>query len=359
MMKSPLGNRADQERLRVGVTPHALNRREALTLLGSAVAIAAGCSSDDSGGAPTGTAGGVSGSLPPTSAGAGGAGAGAIGWARGGTQALAATYPDPFSDPLGSACSITCRETLGPCYASTLVRRDVSEGYQGLPLRLVLLVVDESCSPVPDATVDIWHTRNSGTYSGDDAGLGVDGTPGGGLPVGFPASSDAGAPPTGVPFPGGPDGFPPIPEGGLSLACTGGGDPDAVSHSYFRGTQTTDDTGRVYFDTCYPGWYLGRAIHVHFIVRRAGEEFVISQLYFPEALTAEICASHPDYAARGQPDTINSNDGFYTGADHVLGSTRQPDGALLAWKTIVLRSSRSEPSCGTDGFAGQPLPGAG
>jgi hypothetical protein len=24
-----------------------------------------------------------------------------------------------------------CRETLGPCYASTIVRRDVSEGYPG------------------------------------------------------------------------------------------------------------------------------------------------------------------------------------------------------------------------------------
>lgn len=36
-------------------------------------------------------------------------------------------------------------------------------------MRLALLVVDESCNPVPGARVDIWHTGPEGLYSGEDA----------------------------------------------------------------------------------------------------------------------------------------------------------------------------------------------
>jgi protocatechuate 3,4-dioxygenase beta subunit len=327
-------NRSNQCLVLRAVSQPALNRREALTVFGSAIALVAGCSADHS---PGGGGGSDGGDRPGDH------------WAGGGTRKLAGHYPDPFSDPLGSACSITCRETVGPCYGSSLVRRDVSEGYPGLPLRLVLLVVDESCSPVAGASVDIWHTRNTGTYSGTDNGQDAAHTPGGFLAglFGPGAGSDAGGPPG--PLPDGGSG----PGADLIAACTAG-DADAQSHHYFRGTQTTDSTGRVYFDTCYPGWYVGRAIHIHLIVRRGEHESVVSQLYFTDELSAEIFATHPDYAPRGQPDTLNAADDFFTGLDHTLSTARQRDGAMLAWKTIVLRNSPNEPSCGTDGFAHPP-----
>jgi protocatechuate 3,4-dioxygenase beta subunit len=336
--RSAPGDRVDVEPVpRRAAAQPALNRREAITLIGSAVVLAR-CGSDDSETSNDGAAG---------SAGAADNAANGTVWARGGTQALAASYPDPLADPLASTCSLSCRETLGPCYASTVFRTDISEGYPGLPLRLMLLVVDESCSPVPGATIDIWHTRNIGKYSGDDDGLGADGTPGGFVPTAPPPGVDAAA--LGGLVPGTN-----LPAGALSSTCTGG-DADAQGHSYFRGTQTTDAFGRLHFDTCYPGWYAGRALHIHFIVRRGGQEDLISQFYFPEQLTAEICASHPDYSERGQPDTVNSTDAFFTGEEHVLDMARQADGAMLAWKTIVLRNSLDEASCGTDGFRGEPL----
>ncbi len=330
----PLSIEEQLEATSSSVTARALNRREALTLLGSAAAFLAGCSGESAAAVASGAGGAATGA---GAAGAGGSAGGAMGtvsWARGGTQVLGASYPDPFSNPLGSSCSITCREVIGPCYASSIERRDISEGYPGLPVRLMLLVVDENCEPIAGANVDVWHTRNTGLYSGDDAGQDADGAP---IVFGPPPGVDAGGPPPGIV----------IPAGGLVAACTSN-DPDALSHRFFRGTQTTDATGRVQFDTCYPGWYLGRALHIHFIVRLAGRESVISQLYFEEELTSEICAVHPDYASRAQPDTVNSTDAFYSGAERVLSAAQQADGSMLAWKTIVLRNSFDEASCGSD-----------
>jgi protocatechuate 3,4-dioxygenase beta subunit len=211
---------------------------------------------------------------------------------------MSGDYPDPFTEGLGTTCTVTCAATLGPCYAETIERKDISEGYPGLPVRLALLVVDDTCAPVAGATVDIWHTSNQGLYSGDDA----------------------------------------------AEMCTTG-DEDALTHRFFRGVQTTDTDGRVDFDTCFPGWYSSRAVHIHFTVRAGGQEYVTSQLFFAQDLIEEIFSSHPDYKEFGQPDTPNETDGIYF-ADGELEAAQMSDGAMLASKVIVLRSSLSDPICG-------------
>ncbi|WP_426752119.1 hypothetical protein [Myxococcus sp. Y35] len=43
--------------------------------------------------------------------------------------------------------------------------------------------------------------------------------------------------------------------------CTSG-DAEARAARWFRGVQTTDANGRVNFDTCFPGWYSSRTIHI-------------------------------------------------------------------------------------------------
>lgn len=176
-------------------------------------------------------------------------------WATGGTAAMAASYPDPPFEAL-DACPLLCAMTRGPCYAETLERRDVSEGLDGLPVRLVFRVVDPGCAPVVGAVVDLWHAAPGGRYSGDDA----------------------------------------------ELLCTGG-DEDALAARWFRGTQTTNAEGVAHFDTCFPGWYPGRTPHFHFEIRRDGREYVVSQLVFEQALVDEIFSAHPAYAHRGLPGT--------------------------------------------------------
>jgi protocatechuate 3,4-dioxygenase beta subunit len=238
-------------------------------------------------------------------------------WASGGTAAMtaSASYPDPFASSLGSACALTCSATLGPCYAETVERKDISEGQPGLPVRMVLMVVDESCNPVEGATVDVWHCSPTGLYSGDDA----------------------------------------------SEMCTSN-DEEARAGRWFRGVQTTDAGGRVEFDTCFPGWYSSRTIHVHFTVRIGGTEYVTSQLVFDDTLDDEIVASQPIYKDRGARDTKNTNDNVVGGAtvtDYTFQTQRMSDGAMLAWKALVVRSSTASELCsiGGQGGPGGPPPG--
>lgn len=232
-------------------------------------------------------------------------------WASGGTAAMTAQscYPDPFKGGVLS-CALICETTAGPCTtATTIDRKDVSEGLGGLPVRLALLVVNaDTCEPVPGVRVEIWHTQRTGVYSG----------------------------------------VTPNPQ-----MCYGK-DPSAAQAMYFRGIQTAGADGRVDFDTCYPGWYNGRAIHIHFRVYDGDDVYVVSQLFFSDELNAEIFASHPDYQEFGQPNTTSTNDNIIGGtADktpYMLDVARMPDGAMLASKVVAIRGSLQDAKCSLGGM---------
>ncbi|MES2642334.1 MAG: protocatechuate 3,4-dioxygenase [Myxococcota bacterium] len=228
-----------------------------------------------------------------------------VDWATGGTAAMSGDYADPFETSSESTCAMVCAMTLGPCYGETVERRDISEGYGGLPMRLALRIVDEGCEPVAGMVVDIWHAAPNGLYSGADT----------------------------------------------AEMCTEG-DAEMTAGNYFRGRQTTDANGRVDFDTCFPGWYSSRAIHIHFQVRTGANEgsgeHVTSQLFFDEALIEDIHTTHPDYLGRGRPRTSNDEDKVLGDNDptpYTPTTARQADGALLAWKTIVIRASLASDLC--------------
>lgn len=212
-------------------------------------------------------------------------------WASGGTKSMAGTYPDPFPTAIAS-CVLAQAVTEGPCTESAdQVRKDISEGYSGLPVRLALRVVDASCAPLANAKVKVWHTQLTGSYSGD------------------------------------------TPNPNMCLKSSS----EATKH-YFRGVQTTDAAGRVDFDTCFPGWYRGRAIHIHFTVTVNGSSFT-SQLAFDQTLIQEIFATHPEYASFGQPDTPNATDNVVGGANlasFILETSRMTDGAMMAAKNLIV-----------------------
>jgi protocatechuate 3,4-dioxygenase beta subunit len=89
---------------------------------------------------------------------------------------------------------------------------------------------------------------------------------------------------------------------------------DARGKKFLRGYQVTDAKGLVEFTTIYPGWYPGRAVHLHFKVRTnpngpRGTDFT-SQLYFDEAVTDRVHARAP-YASKGRRTTTNEGDGIF------------------------------------------------
>jgi len=83
---------------------------------------------------------------------------------------------------------------------------------------------------------------------------------------------------------------------------------------FLRGNQSSDADGLVRFVSIVPGWYEGRAVHVHFAVDtvdggRRTRRFT-SQLYFDDAFLDRIHA-HAPYAARGPRRLRNADDFLY------------------------------------------------
>lgn len=140
----------------------------------------------------------------------------------------------------------------------------------GIPLRLVLHVYnveDEdgdrvgSCTPLNDAKVDIWLANSQGIYSGvQDAGTG--------------------------------------------------------QNNFLRGYQMTDENGAVQFTTVYPGWYEGRAIHIHVKVRNfEGTNETLewtSQFYLNNSINEQV-HTQPPYSSHGPVDITNEEDFIYAG----------------------------------------------
>jgi len=191
---------------------------------------------------------------------------------------------DTTSDP--AACTLYPQQTEGPYYLDLdLLRRDITEGREGVPLRLTVRVVRASdCAPLPSVAVDVWHADADGVYSGY-AGQ----------------------------------------QGGL----------DTTGETFLRGTQVTDDDGSVEFETIYPGWYAGRTTHVHFKVHLSTSSEATSQMYFPEDVTAAVYAT-PPYDARGQKDTSNAADGVARNDLPPLLTITEGDGEYVATLTVAI-----------------------
>lgn len=273
------------------------------------MALLAGCggsSETDGSGGAGGAAGGSGGTGGGGAAGGGGGTGGGTSsgeWATGGTTVLdGKDYGNPFESGVGPTCNVYKSSTEGPCHATSdeLVRKDISEGYPGLPTRLEFLIVDADCNPVPGATLEIWHCDTFGVYSGD-----IDG------------NNDA--------------------------MCTGG-DAEAAAALWYRGIQTAGPDGRVTFDTNFPGWYGGRATHIHFKVTVGGTEYLTSQVFFDEALKTEIYDSQPSYEpTSAQGYQVNATDKVITESgltpsEVIMSTAKQADGALLAWKAITINA---------------------
>ena len=86
--------------------------------------------------------------------------------AFGATPARAATRTAPAASQ--ASCVLMPEMTEGPYYIDdAAVRRDITEGKAGVPLRLRLTVVDaDTCRPIPRASVEVWHADALGNYSG-------------------------------------------------------------------------------------------------------------------------------------------------------------------------------------------------
>jgi len=101
----------------------------------------------------------------------------------------------------------------------------------------------------------------------------------------------------------------------------------ARGQKFLRGYQNTDASGSAKFTTIYPGWYQGRAVHIHFKIRPTTASAFTSQLFFDDALSTQVFAQAP-YSQKGtQGITRNSSDGIYqeSGGKLLLSVTKSGD----------------------------------
>lgn len=115
-------------------------------------------------------------------------------------------------------CVLTPEQEEGPFYIDLAqVRQNLVEDRPGVPLALAVTVVDSNtCRPIRDAAVDIWHCDALGVYSGE------------------PSEGSEG-------------------------------------ETFLRGIQLTDGNGLAEFATIYPGQYPGRTTHIHVKVHTGGQ----------------------------------------------------------------------------------------
>jgi protocatechuate 3,4-dioxygenase beta subunit len=180
------------------------------------------------------------------------------------------------------SCVVVPELTEGPYYVDTGLERadirpDTTTGdvSAGVPLTLafaVSTVEGGGCVPLANAVVDVWLCDALGVYS----------------------------------------------------------DVQGNTGDFLRGTQRTDSAGKATFTTVYPGWYQGRAVHIHFKVRTdpdADSGFILtSQLFFDDDLSRTVFTSRDPYQQKRAQDVPNAQDGIFGQSDGTTLLDCQPSG---------------------------------
>ena len=186
---------------------------------------------------------------------------------------------------MNEECEISPRETRGPFPIKTpaeLMLANIIGDRKGIALVINLKIQSQSqsCEGLAGVQVDVWHCDAEGFYSE---------------------------------------------YGGNRLQ-----EKDLTNEHFLRGRQTTNADGEVSFISIFPGWYPGRAPHIHLDVVKDGGIILTTQIAFPEEVTSEVYAST---GYKGKEDTPNERDGIFRGslagnmADSVQGNLQ--DGFTL------------------------------
>ncbi len=245
-----------------------------------------------------------------------------------------------------SGSKLTPELTEGPYWVNTMLHRsDVRANtgsattlpgavQPGVPLLLAIRVLDasRSSSPLDGVAVDIWHANALGLYSDESV-----------QQVG----------------------------GGTTAQSTNG-------ENFLRGYQITGEdpgiyrkatAGQVSFRTIWPGWYSGRAIHIHVRVRKlSGSGATIAgyttQIFFSDADNNRVLSGVAPYNTRSpqrdpttdESDTVLQTSEFTTNVVPVRGTVtsgfRTTFTIRLDASETTVTGSLARPSSG--GFGGPP-----
>lgn len=193
-----------------------------------------------------------------------------------------------------SNCSVTPSETEGPFptkVPANFVIKDIRSDRTGVPMTMNITIKNSnnSCNVIAGALVDVWHCDKDGYYSE---------------------------------------------YGGTGMQAA-----DFTKVDFLRGRQVTDANGAVGFTTIFPGWYSGRAPHIHVhIYSSTGKSLLVTQIAFPKTVTDTVYTTATKFYTKGTQDTTNErdnvfSDGFTTELATLSGNIT--DGYILTHTIVV------------------------
>lgn len=191
-------------------------------------------------------------------------------------------------------CGVSPKETKGPFpnkTPSNYVRENIIGDRKGIALLVTMTILNKNddCSPLADTMVDVWHCDNQGKYS-EYGGYGIQAE-------------------------------------------------DLTREHFLRGRQTTDMNGQVSFITIFPGYYRGRAPHIHIeVLDTTKKSLLVTQIAFPEDICNTVYKTQnyqgTDYISNTS-DMVFRDSLQYNMSDSVKGNIK--DGYILL-KTIVVNA---------------------
>ena len=186
-----------------------------------------------------------------------------------GTDTTSSTTTTNTTTTTGSgSCTVSPSETAGPFPTKTpssLVTADIRSDRTGVAFTIKITIsnTNSSCAALAGAIVDIWHCDAAGNYSE---------------------------------------------YGGSSMQTT-----DYTSVHFLRGRQTTDANGLVTFTSIFPGWYSGRAPHIHVhVYNSSGTSLLVTQIAFPTDVCNTVYTTATTYYTKGTQDTSNTSDNVFS-----------------------------------------------
>lgn len=221
----------------------------------------------------------------------------AMGLGGAGLAALSRITP-AAAQPQAASLPLTAQTTEGPFYFDAgKIRQHIAEDQTGLPLEVRFTVVDVHGRPLTGKRVDLWHCNAVGVYSGY-AGQ--------------------------------------IDDHGQPVSTKG--------QTFLRGSQPVGADGMATFRTIYPGWYEGRATHLHMKVLDGSRAMLTTQCFLPDALNEYLYTQLPTYRRKQVRQTLNSNDGIALMAgDTALGAVREGHDGYIATLTLVVDPTVTSP----------------
>jgi len=183
----------------------------------------------------------------------------------------AASTPDTggtsSSGSTNTSCTSTPAETEGPFPTKSpanFVINDIRSDRTGVPLTINITIQNKNtgCAGLEGAMVDIWHCDKDGYYSE---------------------------------------------YGGTGMQAS-----NFTSVHFLRGRQVTNASGLAAFTSIFPGWYSGRAPHIHVhIYNASGKSLLVTQIAFPTDICDNVYTKATNFYTRGTQDTSNARDNVF------------------------------------------------